>query len=617
MELIVLIALIAAGIAIRKQGQRLKVLEQDFAHLRARIAGGEPVVAAAASDAPAVHREAEPPVHSEEIGPEEIATAQGPWARAVAHSADAAVEAPVEAAMETPAESGEAPAIETRQAPKRDLETTLGTRWAVWVGGLALALGGVFLVRYSIEAGIFGPRVRLAGAALFGLALAAAGEVARRRGFRAPAAGVAGAYVPAILTAAATFTLFSAVYAAHGIYGFIGPAAAFTLLAAIALATMALSLLHGQALAGLGLLGSYATPVLVSSEAPAVWTLFSYLALVLAAAVAVASLRRWRFLSGAAFLGAGLWSLAYLGTSFGMDAAPVAVLNGLGIAVLAGLWLARAGEGERRPDPASLIAAFFLFVVTTFLARGIGGVPLGGGYWAAGLLAAALAAAAWRERAAPLLHAAGLAMLPFAIAMLIFPYVGARLGRSYSPPTILALGLVTVAAGNLMTGWAAFTGGWTGFLVGTFVIGSGAGLLNGETQKVIMMTIPRERAGLASGISTTARFCGILIGFAALNTMFAFGVHMVLKPASFSTTETPAVNARVVEALISGDLRSALVSSTGEPLGITLASLRHFQAMAFSASLATAALIAALSAPLVWWLLRRPLSGDVPSAATR
>ena len=135
------------------------------------------------------------------------------------------------------------------------------------------------------------------------------------------------------------------------------------------------------------------------------------LALVLAAAVAVASLRRWRFLSGAAFLGAGLWSLAYLGTSFGMDAAPVAVLNGLGIAVLAGLWLARAGEGERRPDPASLIAAFFLFVVTTFLARGIGGVPLGGGYWAAGLLAAALAAAAWRERAAPLLHAAGLAML--------------------------------------------------------------------------------------------------------------------------------------------------------------------------------------------------------------
>ncbi|MGO4841796.1 DUF2339 domain-containing protein, partial [Rhizobiaceae sp. 2RAB30] len=34
-------------------------------------------------------------------------------------------------------------------AKKPDIETALGTRWAVWVGGLALALGGVFLVRYS------------------------------------------------------------------------------------------------------------------------------------------------------------------------------------------------------------------------------------------------------------------------------------------------------------------------------------------------------------------------------------------------------------------------------------------------------------------------------------
>ena len=43
-------------------------------------------------------------------------------------------------------------------APKKpDIETALGTRWAVWVGGLALALGGLFLIRYSIEAGIFGP----------------------------------------------------------------------------------------------------------------------------------------------------------------------------------------------------------------------------------------------------------------------------------------------------------------------------------------------------------------------------------------------------------------------------------------------------------------------------
>ena len=42
----------------------------------------------------------------------------------------------------------------------------------------------------------------------------------------------ANAYVPGILTAAGAFTLFGAVYAAHGIYGFIGPTAAFMLLGA-------------------------------------------------------------------------------------------------------------------------------------------------------------------------------------------------------------------------------------------------------------------------------------------------------------------------------------------------------------------------------------------------
>jgi uncharacterized membrane protein len=59
------------------------------------------------------------------------------------------------------------------------LEQRLGTQWTVWVGGLALALGGIFLVRYSIEQGLLGPRVRLALAALLATALIISGEWAR------------------------------------------------------------------------------------------------------------------------------------------------------------------------------------------------------------------------------------------------------------------------------------------------------------------------------------------------------------------------------------------------------------------------------------------------------
>src|SRR3954470_3313487 len=60
-------------------------------------------------------------------------------------------------------------------------EERIGTRWVVWVGGLTLALGGFFLVRYSIEQGLLGPGVRVLLGGLFALALLAAGEWTRRK----------------------------------------------------------------------------------------------------------------------------------------------------------------------------------------------------------------------------------------------------------------------------------------------------------------------------------------------------------------------------------------------------------------------------------------------------
>src|SRR4029077_16884215 len=40
-------------------------------------------------------------------------------------------------------------------------EEKFGPRWVVWVGGVALALGGIFLVRYTIQQGLIGPGVRI------------------------------------------------------------------------------------------------------------------------------------------------------------------------------------------------------------------------------------------------------------------------------------------------------------------------------------------------------------------------------------------------------------------------------------------------------------------------
>ena len=229
---------------------------------------------------------------------------------------------PEAAATTTPAPEPEAPPqpsapvsvpeVPTGARPpvRPSLEERLATRWAVWLGGFALALGALLLVRHSIEQGIFGPGVRIALAALFSLALVTAGEWFRRSERSFPAEAIPTAHVPSILTAAGTVGAFGTAYAAHALYDFIGPAAAFVLLGAIAIATMLAAALHGPALAGLGLVGSLVAPLLVSSQTPSPWPLVIYLAVVAAAAYALARLRRWLWLAAAVVAGAFLWGLA-------------------------------------------------------------------------------------------------------------------------------------------------------------------------------------------------------------------------------------------------------------------------------------------------------------------
>jgi uncharacterized membrane protein len=112
-----------------------------------------------------------------------------------------------------------------------DLEKRFGTQWVVWVGGIAIAFGGFFLVRYSIEQGWFGPGMRVFLGALLAIALIIAGEWARRDEKLSGVGGIPSANIPSILTAAGTAVAYADVWAAYGLYEFIGPGVAFALLA--------------------------------------------------------------------------------------------------------------------------------------------------------------------------------------------------------------------------------------------------------------------------------------------------------------------------------------------------------------------------------------------------
>lgn len=199
-------------------------------------------------------------------------------------------------------------------APRRDFEEAIGSRWAVWIGGVALALGGLFLVRYSIEAGLFGPGVRLLMGAAFALAAAGASEYLRRRdqpiaGGAGPLAGLGHASIPGVLAGVAVLSGFGVVFAAHAVYGFIGPGTAFALMGLIGLAALSASLLHGPALGLFGLLGSYATPFLVASTAPNFVALALFITFVTAVAFLLHQRRPSRIVTLGAVAGQGAWTL--------------------------------------------------------------------------------------------------------------------------------------------------------------------------------------------------------------------------------------------------------------------------------------------------------------------
>nr|HMN52062.1 DUF2339 domain-containing protein [Xanthobacteraceae bacterium] len=162
---------IVAFILVLAHGGRLNKIENQLRELQQRL-GMEPLTPrppmtpaqTAAAARPAVVREmpaAEaPPVSAS-------ATETPPPAQPVSPQPHPAAPAPRQARPPRPP-------VPPRPQSDVSFEERFGTRWVVWVGGLALALGGIFLVRYSIEAGLIGPAARIFLGALFAAALVAA-----------------------------------------------------------------------------------------------------------------------------------------------------------------------------------------------------------------------------------------------------------------------------------------------------------------------------------------------------------------------------------------------------------------------------------------------------------
>lgn len=349
MEFLALVIAIVAFIMARKARMLSKELNARLAQLEAAPPGR---VSTATAATPSAEAPVAPP-----IAPEP------PLSKPVAanmENPDSPPVAPDSTETPSPASAPQSEAVSTGPG----LEERLGTRWVVWIGGLTLALGGFFLVRYSIEAGLLGPGVRVMLGGAFALALLAAGEWTRRKENISAIAPLPAANIPAILTAAGTAVAFATVYAAYALYGFLAPPIAFALLGAVALGTLAAALLHGPALAGLGVIGAFVTPILVSSDKPDYWALYIYIAIVTAAAFALARARLWRWLAVTTIVFGLLWMLVGIdetGTLGAHGFAAIASFVLAALLVVAGFMFGPSAEPGRVEPISSLALAASLF----------------------------------------------------------------------------------------------------------------------------------------------------------------------------------------------------------------------------------------------------------------
>ncbi len=264
------------------------------------------------------------------------------------------------------------PPEETSRFEKPRLETKLGLAWVNRIGAVTLALCVAFIFKYAVDNAWIGPAGRVALGVLAGLVALAAADRTWRSGQKVYAQGISGLGIA---------ILYLSYYASFGFYHLVEPGFAFALMAlATAMAGTIALRYDAPAIAALGLLGGYATPVLLSTGEDRPRALFTWVLLLNVGALAGVKARKWRKLE----------VLAFAAT-----------------AILYGGWLL-----QRFASSEQMVAALFVFVFYAVFAASDTPLIL----YAAQLLAAAAMVTIWPKQVTPYalsslaLVAAGLAI---------------------------------------------------------------------------------------------------------------------------------------------------------------------------------------------------------------
>ncbi len=249
--------------------------------------------------------------------------------------------------------------------PSLGLEQRIGARWATWVGIVVILVAAALFLKWAFDNEYLGPGARVGVGVVGGLLMLLGGLLLRRRQ-DVP-------YLSEGLAGGGLGCLYLSLFAAHVLYGLIGPAAAFTSMFAVTLLGTLVAVLSGRlSTAVLAVLGGLLTPVLLRVERPDERNLLAYLLVLDVLVLLVARFRTWPALTQLAWGGS---ALLLLQTLWGAAEAPRPLARLLLLSALFLVFLAAPLFRERatghRSKPIDLIlvvanaAAYFWAVYFT------------------------------------------------------------------------------------------------------------------------------------------------------------------------------------------------------------------------------------------------------------
>ena len=175
------------------------------------------------------------------------------------------------------------------------MEFAIASTWLLRVGIVILVMAIGFFLKYSIEREMIGPVGRVALSLLAGSAMLATGIRMLGKKYHAFAQGLIGGGIA---------TLYFSVFAAFHWYGLIGMYPAFALMALITVSAgiMAVSL-NSLSIAVFGILGGYATPVMLSTGTVDFVGPFSYTLMLGVGVLGISYYKKWHLLTYLSFVG--------------------------------------------------------------------------------------------------------------------------------------------------------------------------------------------------------------------------------------------------------------------------------------------------------------------------